>query len=287
VDRVYRLPANSGSAVSRPLAGQIYDAEFEAIPISPPRRRRIGTGAHLALAGIISIVGTFVLYLENRHQWLKPLFAGVAFTEIPQQPVVTRPDPIAARGDRENVAGTIRPASGPLPTSFGVYAVSGDQLFDLGLLQGRAADSRIAVSATFNFASKTTVPDGKVRFIVYRRDWANDPPDRAEVRIVAKLENSLTHDSSGKANVASAQGYWVIRNIAFSFHVGPIGKGEPGMFEIHNDDPNFALPPGRYAPIVKSNAYDFLVQGIATDTRQCLQRVEALDGTFYHECRLP
>jgi hypothetical protein len=46
-----------------------------------------------------------------------------------------------------------------------------------------------------------------------------------------------------------------------------------------------APTPGRYALVVKGQAYDFTVAGEITETAQCLERTEAANGTFYSECR--
>ncbi|MHC2335708.1 hypothetical protein [Bradyrhizobium sp. USDA 4454] len=58
------------------------------------------------------------------------------------------------------------------------------------------------------------------------------------------------------------------------------------MFEVRPRD-DAALSPGRYALILKAQAYDLTVEGAVTDKRHCLQRKAAANGVFYSECEKP
>ena len=75
------------------------------------------------------------------------------------------------------------PPSPTVPTAFGIYAVSGGKLHELDVLPGRAPDPRIAISSIITANSRTTLPDGHVAFVIYRRDSATNAADRAEVRV--------------------------------------------------------------------------------------------------------
>ena len=57
------------------------------------------------------------------------------------------------------------------------------------------------------------------------------------------------------------------------------------MYEVVGDDPDKLLSPGRYALILKDEAYDFSVAGEITDSRQCRESIAAANGTFYTECQ--
>ena len=61
----------------------------------------------------------------------------------------------------------------------------------------------------------------------------------------------------------------------------------PEMYEIHSEDPALELSPGRYALILKNQAYDFTVEGTIVDPRQCIERIVASSGTFYTDCKKP
>jgi hypothetical protein len=183
------------------------------------------------------------------------------------------------------------PASPPLkpaslrPTDYGVYATSNDRLFELNLLPGRPLDIRVAVSAAFKMPSRTILPNGHPKFIVFRRDAVSNIADRAEVRMVARIAREFSTDVIGKTPV-DGDDTWVIRNISFPFRSSPV-NGSPEMYELHSEDPALELTPGRYALILKSQAYDFSVEGLTVDPRQCIERTVASNGTFYSDCKKP
>jgi hypothetical protein len=169
------------------------------------------------------------------------------------------------------------------PTDYGVYAISNDALIDLGLLPGRPPDIRIAISAALTTPSRTILPNGHPKFIVFRRDLAPGIADRAEVRIIAKVAREFSADVAGKK---PGDDMWVIRNISFPFRSSPVNDN-PEMYELHSEDPALELTPGRYALVLKNQAYDFSVEGEAVDPRQCIERIVASEGTFYSNCKKP
>ena len=79
---------------------------------------------------------------------------------------------------------------------------------------------------------------------------------------------------------------WVMRNISFPFRLSPVNDN-PEMLELHSEDPSLELTPGRYALVLKTQAYDFSVEGKPTDPNQCLERIVASNGTFYSNCKKP
>lgn len=198
-------------------------------------------------------------------------------------------------GDSQLASGTpnlavpaaVRPpifAASPLPTTFGVYAVSANRLFELEALPIRAPDRRIAMSAAINTPSRTTLPDGKIRFIVFRRDSSINAIERPEVRVVAKVARAVSFEE-GKATVSDRDDNWILRNISREFKAAPV-KDNPEMYEIL-DESDEALSAGRYALVLRGQAYDFTVEGTVTDLNQCLERTTAANGSFLSECRKP
>ena len=175
-------------------------------------------------------------------------------------------------------------ASPALPSSFGIYAVSEGKLYQLDLLPGRAPDARVAISSVITTNSRTTLPDGHLTFIVYRRDSATNAADRAEVRLVARITRELSFDKDGKRVASAIDDNWVIRNISIPYRTAP-KKDIPDMYEIRNENPETPLAPGRYALVLKGYAYDFSVAGQVADPRQCLERLVATNGQFYSECK--
>jgi hypothetical protein len=169
------------------------------------------------------------------------------------------------------------------PTDYGVYAISNDALIDLSLLPGRPPDIRIAVSPTLPTPSRTILPNGHPKFIVFSREIASSITDRAEVRIIAKIAREFSANVAGKKVVDDA---WVIRNISFPFRSSPVNDN-PEMHELHSEDPALELTPGRYALVLKTQAYDFSVEGNVVDPRQCIERIVGPSGNFYSDCKNP
>ena len=173
--------------------------------------------------------------------------------------------------------------SWPLPSVYGVYAVNGGQLIELEPLVGRVPD-KVFMTSPISTPSRIRLADGRIGFIVFRRDVANSPPDRIAVRVIAKIKQSLKFARTGKAETARLDDVWTVRNISYDFRVAPI-RENPEMLLLRPENPEFKFAPGRYALVVKGQAYDFTVAGEITETAQCLERTEAANGTFYSECR--
>lgn len=228
------------------------------------------------------------------------LFAGVAVLAVQQrerlaslvryfpregrQAVATSPAPGALA---TALHATSTPQRPPLrPTDYGVYAVIDDRsLTELTLLPGRPPDIRVAISAAFKAPDQTSLPNGHPKFILFRRDSLNNGLERAEVRVVAKIAREFSAEATGK-KLGDADNASVIRNFSYPFRVSPL-PDSPEMYELHSEDPALELPPGRYALILKNQAYYFSVDGNIVDPRQCIERVVATNGTFYSACKKP
>jgi len=174
----------------------------------------------------------------------------------------------------------------PLPTVYGVYAVSGGQLHELEALPGRVPDQRVFMSTPIRTLSRTVLPDGQIAFIVYRRDVASSAPERVTVRVIAKIMRAMTFNTAGEANVGGVEDSWTIRNVSYEFRVAPLSESSE-MLMIRPENVDFVFPAGRYGLVIKGQAYDFTVAGPITEAAQCLESVEASNGTFYSECRNP
>lgn len=194
----------------------------------------------------------------------------------------------AAVPDRPAAASLAQPATPPVksnavrPTDFGIYAVANNSLFELQPLPGRPPDIRIAVSAALRVPRRTVLPNGHPKFIVFRREAATNAAERAEVRVVAKIAREFSSEAAGRKLDDEE---WVIRNVSFPFRASPLDS--PEMYELHSEDPTLELTPGRYALILKNQAYDFVVEGETVDPKQCIERIIASNGTFYSDCKKP
>jgi hypothetical protein len=167
----------------------------------------------------------------------------------------------------------------PVPTTYGVYALSNDQLIELSKLPIKMPDERIAISGNISSPSTTNLTSGKVRFIVFTRDLVNNAPEKIMVRIVAKVKHaSELHNNVRATTVDSAS--WIVRGNSYQMKVTPV-PGNPAMILVRPAEPDFVFPAGRYALALKSAAYDFSVGGPVTDRAQCVERN---DEGEYAEC---
>jgi hypothetical protein len=254
----------------------------EAPPIVELQKRvQLSTPARLGI-GIVLVAGlvAVLFYLQRPSALQKGSDPAVATA-----PTIAKPEPppavLAAPA-----AAVSSPLPFPLPSNYGVYAVSTIGLSELQLLPEPVPDKRVAMSTPINRPSLTTLPDGKARFVVFRRDLAGNAPDRVDVRVVARVTRALSFDAKGKASFSAVSDTWNIRNIAFEFRVRPIA-GNPEMLLIQQERADFALPAGRYVLALKNQGYDFTVAGNVTDPSQCLERTEAANGAFYSDCKRP
>ena len=174
----------------------------------------------------------------------------------------------------------------PLPTVYGIYVVSNGVLSELNALPGRVPDRRVAISSIIELSSRTILTDGRISFILFRRDLATSAPERLEVRVIAKISRALSFDKAGKARAEPVEEIWTVRNIFHEFRVAPLAEHSE-MLIARPDTTDLVLPAGRYGLVIKGQAYDFSIAGHVDDARQCLERIEAANGYFYAECKSP
>lgn len=172
----------------------------------------------------------------------------------------------------------------PLPRSYGVYAVNDGKLYELDALSLKVPDPRVAISALISDPSHVTVPDGKLRFVLFRRDLVSAAPTEVFVRVVARLDQEMKFGGNAPPTVTKIEGQWAIRSKSYEFRVAPVGDN-PEMVMLNPADQDLSLSPGRYALVMAGRGYDFSVAGKISDTAQCLERTDVLGGAVYSECR--
>jgi hypothetical protein len=264
----------SSQLISRSLS---YAPPFDdAVTVAPSPIRKNGRRSTIVrMIGLIGVLIAILSVLRYRETLL------VEISKINKPVSVASSVPTVSE---QTLPKSVAPAPSPLlPTSFGVYGVSNDKLFELSMLPSKAQDMRVAISPAVGISNQPNLPNGRVRFIVYRREAALSIPERAEVRIIAKVTRAISFDAAGKQVVATDDG-WYIRNISFPYRVAPV-KENPEMFEIRAENDGAELSPGRYALILNGQVYDFVVGGKTTDLRHCLERLTAANGTFVSECK--
>jgi hypothetical protein len=234
-----------------------------------------------AVAGIATYANTQLIFAHIRDAEVSKAATSAGATPpassqsaLPASPV---PDATAALPPKPPF---------PLPTDYGVYALSAAGLSELSLLSEQVPDKRVSISTPLSQSSVTTLPDGKARFVVFRRDLVGNAPERMEVRVVAKVMRALKFDAKGKPVISPVSDAWNIRNLSYEFRVRPVA-GNPEMLLVQPAEPDFTLPAGRYALALRNQGYDFTVAGEITDPSQCLERTDAVNGSFYSDCQKP
>lgn len=290
-------PANQTIvAPNTAVAGSaMLDPGFDAEPFSNEKRwhrpdwkpqaarKRWKFTAPWRYATVMAVVVAIAFAIQQRVNPLAMMRSNVGQGTMASK-TVAKPVQAASEQASPAEAEPARPA-GLIPTTFGVYAVSNGKLYPLELLPGHAPSPRVAVSAAISTPSKTVLPDPHVRFIVFRRDSATNALDRAEVRVIAKIEQAMTFDKAGKPVITkNEESSWVIRNISYPYLTAPL-QGQRDMYEVLGEDADKPLESGRYALILKGESYDFTVAGQIKDSKHCLESVAAANGAFYSECQ--
>jgi hypothetical protein len=257
------------------FARSVYSGD-EMPPPALDRRARIllsPLSQGLIALALVALVTGGVVY---RHR-ISEMFASRPINVVVNAP----PQPTAA----EAKAAALAALPFPVPKDYGIYAVSHGALSELHLLGLQVPDKRIAMSSPLSDPSRTIIPDGKAKFILYRRDLAAAAPDRLDVRVIARVTRALKFDANGKPMFTPVTDAWNIRNLSYEFRVRPIAEN-PEMLLVQSDNPDFVLPAGRYVLDLKGQGYDFAVAGNITDPWQCLERTDAANGVFYSDCEI-
>lgn len=260
----------------RPYAEVRHVLEVRTSPLGPMLARFfVGMLLFAGLAGLAYYKEQLPVIAERLH--LSAAADAPTIAAVPQA---------AGPAEVKNVVQQTNAPAFPVPSDYGIYALNNGALSELNALSERVPDKRIAVSTPINRPGRTILPDGRGKFIIFRRDLAGNTPDRIDVRVVARVVRASTFDAKGKPSSVAVSDAWNIRNLSYEFRVRPIA-GNPEMLLLQPENPDFVLPAGRYALVLKEQGYDFVVAGAVTDLSQCLERTDAVNGAFYSECKKP
>jgi hypothetical protein len=256
-------------------------------PPLPVAKRILASTAFLVQLTIASLAGvTIYAFLVGGG------IPGVGFGAPPASTAV--PAPTAPAPGREEAARP--PAEGPasvriadgqiaLPTMFGVYAVRDGRLIELEPIATEPVDPRAKHLQQIVKRSRTVMPDGKVTFLVFRRELIVAAPERIPVKFAAKISRLMGFDPQGKVVwTQPAKDTWLIRDAGFDFRVMPV-KESPEMVYVRAEDPAFALPAGRYVLMVNNQPYDFMIEGKVTDPGHCVEGSATMRGSVFYECK--
>jgi hypothetical protein len=258
--------ANQGAFIS--AGPDINDAQWKPLPSRFAAKKTAAWSFGWGVGGML-VAGAVASWFYLQREYLMPppaakAPAAIAEVKLPPHPPESFPF--------------------PLPSDYGVYLLNDGKLNELDSLSVQVPDKRVALSTPVLKPSRTTVPDGQLKFIAFRRDLAADAPDRVDVRVVAEVSRALTFDAKGKPSFSPVSGEWSIRNKSYEFRVRPIAD-HPEMLLIQPENADFVLPAGRYVLALKNQGFDFTVAGEISDPLQCLERTDAANGTFYSDCQ--
>jgi len=249
-------------------------------------RSRFWWNVQLILAAAIGVAiyatidADSVLSRLRLHTWIKPAQVS-AVDEVEKAQHVSL---------AKNELGTTpaaplqrRDSDVPIPTDYGVYAVSDGSLVELEQLPIRVPDGRVGISAPISTTSKTQLASNQFRFVVFRRDLANSAPDRIMIRVIARVMRALTFDRRGAAKMTDVDQTWVIRDKSYEMKVAPLADN-PEMIVVRPEPTDYVFPAGRYALVLNGIGYDFTVVGSPTDLAHCLERTDVTGAPVYSEC---
>jgi len=256
--------------------------DMPRLPSSFRLGRALRVVAQLAAAAA-TVVVLYAAFTGQLHFGDKPKAAVPAAAPATGASVAKASTTDKAEAGKPPAAEAISAPPYPIPSNYGVYALSNNHLNELEALPLKVPDPRVPLSPEITKLSKTTVPSGKLAFILFRRDLVNNAPDKLVVRVVAKVARELKF-VQGKATTTKVESAWRIRSNSYELKVSPV----PGNREmvIAQAASELALPAGRYALVVGGQGYDFTVAGPITASVQCLERFETANGDNFTECRM-
>ena len=277
-----RSSAYDGSSL--PIA---YDGhEVTGVVLAKHLQSRFWYKIYFLVAAVIgvAIYAAFdarTLLNKTSLHWLDRPAQVVTTTDAVQKPAL-------AAGERQlqitpNEGRARRVGDIPLPTDYGAYAVVDGRLIELEQLAIKVPDPRVAISAAMSNPSQTHLPASPRQFVIFRKDLLNNTPERASVRVVARVVRALIFEPNGAPKSTSIEQSWVIRNNSYPMRVGPLADN-PEMIVVRSELADLLLPAGRYVLVLKGIGYDFTVDGPITDHAHCLERTEALNAPIYSEC---
>ena len=277
-----------------PMPARVYDADVElerwrprdAEPRPAPSltSRLVASTAIPIQLTIASFAGVAIYaYLSER---------GLPFQQAavtpPTPPPAAPPAPVAAPpAPSAEPAEITLPGSGhpiPLPTMFGVYAIRDGRLLELEQIATSAPDPRARNLHQITTPPRTLFADGKLSFVLFRRDLTTNAPDRVPVRIAAKIARMTSFDTNGETVTAPPKtDTWFVRDVGFDLRVQPV-RDHPEMVIAQPADPAFVVSPGRYALAFAGQHYDFSVEGPVVAPTHCVEGMASVQGPVFYEC---
>lgn len=232
----YHPPRRQGTIEIIPPSHRSPPHEFESE--FTPRRT---AGHSFRFRSILPFIG-LIIFAALAYLTFQREFAGTNMEAEPQTNTLSRHTP----NGLPNI---------PVPSSYGVYAIANGQLFELDPLPIRVPDGRMAVSAAIATKSTTRLANGRIQFVVFKRDLINNAPEKVVVRVFACV---ICVDSAGRTTTNTVGETWAVRDISYDMKVAPV-RDNPAIIIIRAAAADFSFPAGRYGLVLKGVAYDFSV----------------------------
>jgi hypothetical protein len=285
-DPVLILDQTARATEARVIAN--FSAPAKRVSLFPKRKRNWPGAAAVLRVGTIAILMMALCVIINKYDAPSGLKtpSGLSASTHAIQKSDTQEATLVPRLQSPVVQRQPQLSALPLPSVYGIYAVSNGELYELEALPGRVPDPRVFMSTPVKTPSRAMLPDGRIAFILFRRDMTMNAPDRVAVRVIAKVMRGMTFNTAGRASTTSLDDQWAIRSTSYDLRVAPLSDN-PEMLLLRLENTDFVFPAGRYGLVLKGQAFDFSVVGPITEPAQCLERVAAANGTFYSECRSP
>jgi hypothetical protein len=171
------------------------------------------------------------------------------------------------------------------PATYGVYAVRDNQLIELEQVQTAPVDPRIRTQLQITKPARILIDGHRLDFVVFRRDLISTAPAKVQLRIAARIAQSMIFDTNGKPMVVKPPtDTWLIRERGWDLRVSPVREsGE--MVILHTEDSDYSLSAGRYELLLGGQAYDFSIAGEVTDPAHCVEGVATPRGPVFYECK--
>ena len=99
---------------------------------------------------------------------------------------------------------------------------------------------------------------------------------------MARIIQNVKFNGAAPPVKSPIENEFAVRGKTYGYKVSPIDD-RPDMVLISSNAEQI-LPAGRYALVLKGVGYDFTVDGPDSDPSHCLERTNAVGGTFYSEC---
>ena len=275
-DSYYSVPANREPSIT--------PETFALIQLLASERKSTSRRALSWLDGLFRLAVVAAIGFGIYAFWS----GGIAeFAALVTPPPAVRDTPVAKAvvAPAAPVLPAILGPSVPRPTIFGVYAIHNDRLIRLEQVPTTPVDPRTRGLQQITAPTRTVFQDGRLAFMVYRRDLVTSAPVSVPIRFAARIASMLQFGPAGTLVMVRPEvETWLIYNTGYEFRVLPVPDNQE-MILIRPDDPDLVLPAGRYALMLGDQPYDFAVAGIVTDPRSCVEGAATPRGPVFYQCK--